>query len=137
MKANHASKQARKMLIKQSKRAKAIQRQRLLDTGEVVSINQILLEQHYQSTGAKVLLRFDDWKREGFQVKRNSRSVRIWAKPCNGKSAQGDGTTSEYAFYPMCCLFSEEQVIPVSDEVSLAHIIRTQGVDAAASSQSA
>ena len=75
-------------------------------------------------------MRFEDWKREGFQVKRNARAVRIWGKKCTGRSTGDVGTASEYAFYPMCCLFSEEQVIPLSDEVSLPHIIRTHGQNA-------
>jgi hypothetical protein len=127
----HRSTIERKNLIARSKEAKLIQRGILESTGEILSINQILKLQLHKDTGAKVLLRFDEWAKAGFTVKRSAKSVRIWGKKLNAKSCEIGFKPKNFAFYPMCCLFSEDQVIPLSDEVSIEHMVRTHAIDMA------
>jgi hypothetical protein len=115
------SKVARRELIQQSQKAKAKQNEIMLSTGEMTSINIILKSIHHERTGAKVLMRFDEWKKLGFQVNRNSKSVRIWGKKRRVKENLKDN--SSYAFYPMCCLFSESQVRPIDDNAQLDVVI--------------
>jgi len=117
----NSSKLARRELIQQSREAKVAQNKLLLSTGEITSINLILKALHHERTGAKVLMRFDEWKKLGFQVKRNSKSVRIWGKKRRVKENLND--KSSYAFYPMCCLFSESQVSPIDDDAQLDFVI--------------
>ena len=116
-----SSKLARKELIQQSRQAKKEQSKIISLTGEVKSINLILVANHHERTGAKVLMRFDEWKKLGFQVKKNSKSVRIWGKKRKTKINNKD--KSSYAFYPMCCLFSESQVTPLNDNSKIDVVI--------------
>jgi len=116
-----ASKMARRELIQQSRKAKVTQNEIMHSTGEMTSINIILKSIHHERTGAKVLMRFDEWKKLGFQVNRNSESVRIWGKKRRVKENSRDN--SSYAFYPMCCLFSESQVRPIDDNAQIDLVI--------------
>lgn len=118
---------ARKTLIKQSREAKEKQSEIMNSTGDITSINLILKSLHHERTGAKVLISFTDWKRLGFRIIKNSKSVRIWGKKRRVKENFKDN--SSYSFYPMCCLFSEDQVIPIDEKTTIDNVIANYQAD--------
>jgi hypothetical protein len=116
-----AMKPARLELIAMSKQAKVIQAQIESTTGDAPSINSILLNMHSESAKTNIFKRFDECKAAGYRVKPKSKSYRIWGKPRKGlnNSATESGSAikdehdranSQYSFFPMCCLFSKNQV---------------------------
>jgi hypothetical protein len=108
-------------LIQLSQQAKAIQQQIEVTTGEAPSINSILLKMYEADANTSDFRRFDEWNKAGFKIKRNAKAFRIWGSPkkCRGKTdtdpapTQDNQTSSEenmFEFFPMCCLFSANQV---------------------------
>lgn len=116
------SKIARRALIKKSHEANKIKSKLNSTNGSEISINSILKQLHHKETGAKLLLRFDEWKSMGFKILKNSEAVRIWGKKKRSKQNFND-TSSYYDFYPMCCLFSEFQVYPLDNNPSTLELL--------------
>ncbi|WP_339145155.1 ArdC-like ssDNA-binding domain-containing protein [Pseudoalteromonas galatheae] len=99
-------------LISMSQVAKEYQRAMLEETGEKLLINEILLEMHKSKSGAQIFKRFDEWIAEGYKVNKGEKAYRLWGKPRKSKKSDNDkdDSASEFQFYPMCCLFNEQQV---------------------------
>lgn len=66
---------------------------------------------------------FAGWRANGFKVKKGSHGLPIWATPRNGvdwEKVPADNTKKEgengelYEFFPICYLFSSEQVEPIA-----------------------
>jgi len=106
--------QARKALIALSKVAKDQAAILAAKTGQVLSINQVLIFMYQQQTGCKTFRTFQEWKKEGFSVKKGEASFRVWAKPIKAKESKDDSENvdeaTKFKFWPMCCLFNESQV---------------------------
>tara|TARA_A200000159_G_scaffold53217_1_gene49223 strand:+ start:5752 stop:6108 length:357 start_codon:yes stop_codon:yes gene_type:complete len=108
----------RQELIAMSQQAKAIQKNIELTTGQKPTINSILLDMHAEAANTTVFKLFNEWRNDGYKVKKNSKAFRIWASPRKAKKGSDDtgdkdsaaNPDSSYQFYPMCCLFSEHQV---------------------------
>lgn len=65
---------------------------------------------------------FAGWRANGYKVKKGSHGLPIWASPRNGvdwEKVPADSTIKEgdngelYEFFPICYLFSSEQVEPI------------------------
>jgi len=87
-------------------------------------VNDFLLVMHQQATGCEQFKTFHDWKKAGYKVKKGSKSFRVWGSPLKAKK-QGEEQQAEpatesktdaektFRFWPMCSLFTENQVEPI------------------------
>jgi len=89
-----------------------------------LSINDLLIMAYEQATSCKEFRTFYDWKAEGFKVKKGEKAFRIWGRPIKAKNAKEDDENpkdegdeeSGYKLWPMCCLFNESQVEPLTPD---------------------
>ncbi|OES24238.1 hypothetical protein [Alteromonas macleodii] len=112
------STKGRKQLIKMSIEARKQQSIIEAQTGERPSINQILLDMHKAASGCNTFRLFDQWCALGYRIKPKSKAFRIWGTPRKGRRPQkADNATQtnpgadSYDFYPVCCLYNEDQVV--------------------------
>lgn len=76
----------------------------LVESGEFKTINSAILAS-YKSDTHQTFKSFDEWKSEGFTVKKGEKSFCIWGKPI----ARENGEES-YELFPILHLFSNAQV---------------------------
>lgn len=120
---------ARQALIAMSQEAQAIMEMGAEVEGfeECEKVNDFLLVMHQQATGCEHFKTFHDWKKEGYKVKKGSKSFRVWGSPLKAKK-QGEEQQLEavqeaesdaektFKFWPMCSLFNESQVEPIQGD---------------------
>lgn len=116
---------ARKLLIAMSQEA-----QDIIESGLDVEgfegcekVNDFLLVMHQQATGCETFKTFHDWKKAGYKVKKGSKSYRVWGSPLKAKKqgeeqpapeVEGESDVEKtFKFWPMCSLFTENQVEPI------------------------
>ncbi len=81
------------------------------------TINQMLMKVLYNKSGDLVFNTFGQWKKEGATIKKGSKAVMIWGQPRisskeKEKKHKSDPTEfDEFEFFPLCYLFSSEDVI--------------------------
>lgn len=77
-------------------------------------INDIIAEWYKKESGAKTLKTFSQWKSEGYNIKRGSKSFILWSKKKSvTKTSETNTQPSEeeaYEFFPIAYLFSDLQV---------------------------
>lgn len=78
------------------------------ENGEISSINEGL-KQIYYLQGHTNLKTYDQWKREGKQVKRNEKALYLWRKR-SSFSIEESNEKREVVYFPMLAVFSENQV---------------------------
>ena len=84
-----------------------------------MTINQILMRTVYNPSGELEFKKFREWKAEGYTIKKGEKGFMLWAQPLSElKKQQGDTPEAEAepdedenSFFPVCYLFSNEQVI--------------------------
>ena len=128
---NPKTEAARNALIEMSKKAQDMMRMaklgiRLDGFEHCRKVNDYLLVIHQKSSGCNTFKTFIEWKSEGYKVKKGEKAYRIWGSPLKakqnvGQSEEGanDGndeqkTVYQYKYWPMCCLFNENQVEPMT-----------------------
>lgn len=86
------------------------------NVGENVSVND-LLKDYYAGQGHTVLKTYNEWKENGFFVKKGERALLLWARPKASKMSKENavalGKKEEDAkedFFPVAYMFSEKQV---------------------------
>ncbi|MBL4781815.1 MAG: DUF3560 domain-containing protein [Porticoccaceae bacterium] len=127
-KQNPATLAARKTLIAMSQEAKdmmemATDGMQLDGFESCEKINDFLVVMHQKATGCDQFRTFHDWKKAGYKVKKGSKSYRVWGSPLKAKiqreeqqskaAPESDGksdTGKSFKFWPMCSLFTENQV---------------------------
>lgn len=92
----------RKQLVEISKVAKALRETEEIDG----TINYTLLNYIYNTGNANEFKTFDEWKREGFGIRKGAKAFVAWGKPREKKTDRGDVVK----FYPITYLFSDQQV---------------------------
>jgi hypothetical protein len=127
-KINPATEAARQELITMSQKAQHMMK--MVEMGLVVEgfenckkVNDYLMVMHKKNTGYSTFKTFSEWKKEGFKVKKGSKSYRVWGAPTKAKktadeqlaeSVSGENSKDDEAttfkYWPMCCLFNESQV---------------------------
>ena len=125
---------ARRALSELSQKAKLVKQQQLAKAkteteklqAAALTINDILISMYQSQTGFKTFRTFNDWKKLGYSVKRDETSFRIWARPKQVTdkvtTEEGKELTSEpWEFWPMCCLFHENQVEKVQERSNPAY----------------
>ena len=86
------------------------------------TINYMLLN-HIYSDGGVQYETFNEWKAQGATIKKGAKATVIWGQPRKGMAAleqnlekepntvpTDDVTPEEYEFFPLCFLFSEDDV---------------------------
>jgi hypothetical protein len=100
----------KKALIALSKLAKAIQEME----GDDRNINTILIEDFYTKDQHHEFKTFQDWKKNGMNVKKGEKAFLIWGKKRQNEKKETPQTEkkedTEYSFYPICYLFSNAQI---------------------------
>lgn len=74
--------------------------------GKEVKINTLLIEYYKNNNNVQELKSFEEWKKEGYQVKKGARGFAVW-----GKRTKEDNERK--AFFPMAYLFAEKQVYKI------------------------
>lgn len=104
----------RKELIRLSLIARAMIKD---DPEEFPNVNTALLALYQEDhPGAETFNTFKQWKETGMHIVKGSKSFAVWAKPLKAKPKEEDKMRPDdpeetYKFWPICYLFSNEQVI--------------------------
>lgn len=122
--------ETRKTLIENSVIARRIKKERVESAkteNEALlwmskGVNDIIRDSIYNLKG-KELKTFKQWKNDGATVKKGSKAFPFWGQPLqatskNKKEAAGEEKTEEskYEYWPICLLFSEDQVVSLEDK---------------------
>jgi len=107
------ARQRRDVLKSISKKARLLRENRPEFEGS--TINEILMAVLYNRHGDREFKKFREWKEEGFTIKKGEKGFMLWAQPLSElKKQEGQETDpedEENSFFPVCYLFSNEQVI--------------------------
>lgn len=76
-----------------------------------------LLREYYAQAGHKELKTFNEWKKEGYYIRKGEKAILLWGKPkpsrLSKEIAKMEGKPEEEAendFYPLAYLYSNKQV---------------------------
>ncbi|MFL9844744.1 ArdC-like ssDNA-binding domain-containing protein [Flavobacterium rhizosphaerae] len=109
-------KEKRQKLIELSQEAREIQKEELSD----MSINEILVNVFYRDADNTEFNTFNQWKEKGMKIKKGAKAFLVWGKKKEGKGAekqqeQREQEAETYEYFPLCYLFSNNQVEPNND----------------------
>ena len=135
---NSKLQEKRAMLIELSQKAKALRKEKI-DSAQTTeealfwssrSVNYMLLNHIYKSERVRFET-FKEWKAQGATIKKGAKATVIWGQPRQGVATleqrlQKDPHTlpvddiavEEYEFFPLCYLFSEDDVYFTNAEQS-------------------
>jgi hypothetical protein len=84
--------------------------------GKEAHVNE-LLRDFYAGTGHTELKTFEQWKAQGYFVRKGEKALLLWGKPTASKTAIQEATQqgkseedADTDFYPLAYLFSKQQV---------------------------
>lgn len=97
----------RKQLITLSQGIRA-----LIEAGEFETVNEGLIETYKEENpGAEEFNTFNQWKEKGYTINKGSKAFIIWGQPRKAQQVpEGSEEPEEYKYWPICYLFSNEQV---------------------------
>lgn len=107
----------RQMLIYLSEEARLIQETEAPE----MTINEILVQEFYSDEKHQEFNTFNQWKAQGYSVKKGEKAFMVWGKKRQGKEATAEQEAQHQAqeseektfeFFPICFLFSNAQVEP-------------------------
>ena len=78
-----------------------------------MSINEILIKHFYTSEKDTEFKTLHQWNKDGFNVNKGSKAFLIWGKPKaidKTENPDKEEATDEAEFFPICFLFSNNQV---------------------------
>lgn len=82
---------------------------------EGCTINEILMGVLYNRNRNLEFKKFREWKQEGYTIKKGEKGYMLWAQPLSElkkqEGAAPETEEEENSFFPVCYLFSNEQVI--------------------------
>ena len=83
---------------------------------EGMTVNEVLVEHFYTDDENEEFKTLHQWSKDGYKVKKGSKSFLVWGKPRKTEKATDPKTTQnqeedESEFYPLCYLFSNAQVL--------------------------
>jgi hypothetical protein len=91
----------------------------LLEAGEYKTTNEAVINTFYIDKVHTNFKTFNEWKREGYSIKKGSKAFIVWGKPKSAQDAEkateqgkDEPTTDDDTrdFYPIAFLFSNAQV---------------------------
>lgn len=83
-------------------------------------INDVLAMWYKESTGATDFKTFNQWKEEGYNVKKGEKAFVLWSKKRQATAAQEENKNEDpesYEFFPIAYLFSDLQVEKQTEEI--------------------
>ena len=84
--------------------------QALVKTGAIDSVNEGLIK-FYAQQGHIELNTFNQWLYKGYTVKKGEKALCLWGKPKQGKKeAPKENETEDFTYFPICYVFSNQQV---------------------------
>lgn len=100
---------------KQLKELSKIARMRIAEDCEGMSVNEVLVDVFYKDEINRDFKTLHQWSNEGFKVKKGSKAFLLWGKPKpiekeKPEQAPADSEQDEEDFFPLCYLFSNNQV---------------------------
>lgn len=101
--------QAKREYLKMLSKAAAI----YVEQGDFATINEAIINTTYKDDTHKYFKTFNQWKAEGFFVKKGEKAFVVWGRPTDEQEAEkGKDITpdAEGKFYPLAFLFSNAQV---------------------------
>ena len=128
----------REKLIELSAQAKKL-RQQKIDTAKTTeeaafwatrTVNYMLLHHIYTEGGGVRFETFNEWKAQGATIHKGAKATVIWGQPRQGvatleqdeakpnNESSEDAAAAEYEFFPLCFLFSEDDVYFTNAEQS-------------------
>lgn len=138
---NSKLQEKRAMLIELSQKAKALRKEKI-DSAQTTeealfwssrSVNYMLLNHIYKSERVRFET-FKEWKAQGATIKKGAKATIIWGQPRQGVATLeqklqkdphsvpvDDIAVEEYEFFPLCYLFSEDDVYFTNAEQDNAH----------------
>ena len=138
---NSKLQEKRAMLIELSQKAKALRKEKI-DSAQTTeealfwssrSVNYMLLNHIYKSERVRFET-FKEWKSQGATIKKGAKATIIWGQPRQGIATLeqklqkdphsvpvDDIAVEEYEFFPLCYLFSEDDVYFTNAEQDNAH----------------
>lgn len=84
----------------------------LVKEGEYDTVNEGLHEMYAeQNPGIEEFNTFNQWKEKGYTIRRGSKAFLFWGQPRRAEQTpEGSDEPEEYKYWPLCYLFSNEQV---------------------------
>ena len=85
---------------------------KLKKEGKIDSVNEAL-EEIYAQQGHTELKTYNQWKKEGYQVKKGEHALLLWGRPKAGQqeeAGQEPTDTESSKFFPLAFVFSNLQV---------------------------
>lgn len=94
----------------------------LVEEGEYETVNEGLLETYRaEHTGAEEFNTFNQWKEKGCTINKGSKAFIIWGQPRKAQQVpEGSEEPEEYKYWPICYLFSNEQVFKKGETTETA-----------------
>jgi len=86
----------------------------LLQAG--LKVNDLILAEYQQATGAQEFKTFKQWKEEGLKVKKGEKGFPVFSKPVKGKKDEEtqEGEKKGPKYFHTAYLFNEMQVEPMT-----------------------
>lgn len=106
-------KEKRQKLIQLSILARKIREDECLEGS---TLNDIIRVYFYTDTEHQIFNTFWGWKEEGYKVKKGEKAFLFWgSKRKNKQDSQTQSQDEEsYSFFPLCYLFSNAQIEPIT-----------------------
>ena len=87
----------------------------LVEAGTFLTINDAIVETLYKSDTHRQFKSYQQWKKEGYQVRKGEKAFLLWARPKQIQHPITEGNTAEeleemVKFFPLAYLFSNAQV---------------------------
>lgn len=96
----------RQQLIAMSQAAKT-----LIAAGAYDSVNDALIDMYKKSNpNIKEFKTLKEWSKAGKKVRKGSKSYLVWARPKEISKPESQTEEEKMKYFPMCYLFSNEQV---------------------------
>lgn len=92
-----------------------IAKMRILADCEGMTVNEVLVQEFYTDEENEEFKTLHQWSKDGYRVKKGSKSFLVWGKPKKKEKGTDPKTSQnqdedESEFYPLCYLFSNAQV---------------------------
>mgnify|MGYP003527946290 FL=1 len=87
----------------------------LVEAGEYANVNEGLIDM-YKNEKHQEFKTYNQWKNEGFNVRKGEKAFNIWAKPLEAQKPEENATPEDESsrkFFPLCFLFSNAQVTKI------------------------
>lgn len=107
---NTETKQAIKNEVREQLKGLSNELKPLVKAGEFSTVNEAIIEVAYKSPEHQEFKKFNEWKKLGFTILKGSKAFPVWAQPVKGKKKEELEEGKEFEFFPICFLFSNNQV---------------------------